>query len=63
MSEIHVSPVDGSNVLLVNGFRIAIEPVKKLSDGVSTLAYIVSRKGHYIYTYKSLQKAVAWCSD
>lgn len=62
-SEIYVSPINGENVLLVNGFRIAIEPVKNLSDGVSTLAYIVSRKGKYIYTYQSLQQAVEWCSD
>ena len=65
MSEIYVSPIDGVNVLLVNGFRITIEPVKKknLSAGVSTLAYIVSRKGKYIGTYQSLQQAVEWCSD
>ena len=63
MSEIHVSPIDGENVLFVNGFKIAIEPVKNLSDGVSTLAYIVSRKGKYICMYQSLQRAVEWCSD
>ena len=63
MSAIYVSPIDGVNALLVNGFRIAIEPVKKLSDGVSTLSYVVSRKGKYICTYQSLQQAVEWCSD
>ena len=62
MSEINVSPIDGVHVLLVNGFRISIEP-ECTSEGVTGLAYIVSRKGRYIYTYKSLQQAVAWCSD
>ena len=62
MSEIHVSPIDGLNVLLVNGFRITIEPVG-MPDNTQRLEFVVSRKGKYIYTYLSLQQAVEWCSD
>lgn len=62
MSAIHVSPIDGDNALLVNGFRITFAIVKKY-DGGNAIVYLVWRKGSHLETYKSLQEAVEWCSD
>lgn len=62
MSAIHVSPIDGENALLVNGFRITFAIVKKY-DGVNSIVYLVWRKGSHLDTYKTLHDAVEWCSD
>lgn len=61
MSEIHVSPVDGENVLIVNGFRIEIAILDPEDDPV--LVYHVVRKDVHISIFSSLQQAVEWCRD
>lgn len=61
MSEIHVSPIDGENVLLVNGFRIVIDILDPHDDPV--LVYHVVRKDVHISMFSSLQQAVKWCRD
>ena len=61
MSEIHVSPIDGDNAVLVNGFRIEITILDPEDDPV--LVYRVWRKGFHIRTDTSLQEAVEWCRD
>lgn len=60
-SEIHVSPIDGDNVLLVNGFKIEIVILSPDLDPV--IVYRIFRKGVHIGTYTSLQEAVEWCKD
>lgn len=59
-SEIHVSPINGDNVLLVNGFRIEIVILDD-NDQDPVIVYRVFRKGMYLNTYTSLQDAVEWC--
>ena len=61
MSEINVSPIDGDNALLVNGFRIELAAVTLVRG--AELTYFVYRKGLHINTYTNLQEAVEWCSD
>ena len=61
MSEIHVSPIDGDNALLVNGFVITIEIIN-YNDG-SVIVYRVWRKDIHIRTYTTIQEAVEWCRD
>ena len=51
-----VSPIKGANVLLCNGFEIAIT----YCDG---MCYTVRRKHKELLTFDSLQEAVAWCED
>ena len=58
-AEIHVSPIDGENVLLVNGFRIEIVILSPDLDPV--IVYRVFRKGTHLDTYTSLQNAIEWC--
>ena len=61
MSEIRVSPIDGDNVLIVNGFRIVIAILNAKDN--PALAYHVERKGTHITTFEFLQQAAEWCSD
>lgn len=51
-----VSPINGEDVLLCNGFEIAITYCDEM-------CYTVRRKGQELLTFYSLQEAVAWCED
>ena len=59
-SELRVSPIDGENVLLLNGFRIEMAILDD-HDQDPVIVYRVLRKGMYLDTYTSLQDAVEWC--
>lgn len=58
-NKLTVSPVDGANELLINGFKISIE----LHWESETIVYNVYRKGNLVYAPTSLQEAVKWCED
>lgn len=51
-----VSPVNGADILLCNGFEIAIT----YCNGI---CYTVRRKHKELLTFTNLQVAVAWCED
>lgn len=54
-NKLSVSPVDGVNELLINGFTIHI--------GIVEVCYSVYCKGVLVYSPDSLQEAVKWCED
>ena len=51
-----VSPIKGANVLLCNGFEIAIT----YCEG---MRFSVYRKGNWLLKFCTLQEAIAWCED
>ena len=57
MSEIHVSPINGADVLLVNGFKIEFVIYQDV------IIYNVYRKGVVVSKFGTLQAAVEWCRD
>lgn len=51
-----VSPINGEDVLLCNGFEIVIT----YCEG---MRYSVYRKDNKLLMFYTLQEAVAWCED
>lgn len=58
-NKLTVSPIEGADELLINGFKISIG----LHWDSETIVYTVYRKGALVYTPNSLQEAVKWCED
>ncbi len=56
-SEIHVSPIFGEDVVLINGFKIEFVICQ---DDIN---YNVHRKGIVVTSFCTLQDAVEWCKD
>lgn len=51
-----VSPIKGGDVLLCNGFEIAIV----YCEG---MRFSIYRKGKLLITFSTLKEAVAWCEN
>lgn len=56
-NKLTVSPIEGNNILLINGFEIVINACG------ADVVYSVYRKADLVYSPNSLQEAVKWCED
>jgi hypothetical protein len=56
-NKISISPLQGENVLLINGFKILIGA----SD--DDVVFSVYRKGILVHSPDTLQQAIHWCED